>query len=267
MSIDRPTIADITETLEAVAPLRLQEDYDNCGLLVGDPSEECTGTLLTVDITPEVVREAIDAGCNLIVAHHPVIFRGLKHLNDGGSAVERSVIEAVRGHIAIYACHTSLDNAQGGVSVTMARMLGLKEIEVLAPSLTDPGSGSGATGIFQEPVTAASFVELVKSVFKSPVARCTSFDMDAPIRRVALCGGSGAFLIGDAIRAGAQAFVTSDTKYHDFVDYAGRILIVDIGHHESENCTKDIFYHVIKEKFPNFAVRYARLDVNPIIYL
>lgn len=266
MSVVQPTIRQIADLLERTAPLSLQESYDNCGLIVGDPSAVCTGALLTVDVTPDIVREAADAGCNLIVAHHPLIFHGLKHLLVGGSAVEQAVIAALRAGIAVYACHTALDNAPSGVSARMAAMLGLTDAAILAPDASG-SAGSGVVASLPSPVTASRFVQLVKAAFGSPVARCSAYDMDAPISRVALCGGSGAFLIPQAIAAGAQAFVTSDTKYHDFVDNARRILIVDIGHHESENCTKDIFYHVIKEKFPNFAVRYARLDVNPIIYL
>ncbi len=266
MSVVQPTIRQIADMLEQTAPLSLQESYDNCGLIVGDFSAVCTGALLTVDVTPDIVREAADAGCNLIVAHHPLIFHGLKHLLDGGSAVEQAVIAALRGGIAVYVCHTALDNAPSGVSARMAAMLGLTDVTILAPDASGR-AGSGVVGSLPSPVTASSFVQMVKAAFDSPVARCSAYDMDAPISRVALCGGSGSFLIPNAIAAGAQAFVTSDTKYHDFVDNAHRILITDIGHHESENCTKDIFYHVIKEKFPNFAVRYARLDVNPIIYL
>lgn len=362
-------ISDIILVLEEVAPRSLQEEYDNCGLLVGSADVECTGVLLTVDVTPAVVREAIDSGLNLIVAHHPLIFRGLKSLT-GKSAVERSVIMAIRGGISIYACHTCLDNAADGVSKRMALMLGMKNVAVLDPqkgkslklsvfvptahadllskALFEAGAGvagnydfccymsdgrgsfraldgadpfvgkigevhveqetrlevilpvwkrtaveaallsahpyetpayefvavenysetgSGAIGELPEAITALELVERVKAVFASPVARCSSFPMDRNVTKVAMCGGSGAFLIGKAIAGGAQAFITSDTKYHDFVDYADRILIIDIGHHESENCTKDIFYHVIREKFPIFAVRYSQSDINPIKYL
>lgn len=266
MSALQPTIRQIADALEQAAPLALQESYDNCGLLVGDPSAPCSGVLLTVDVTPDIVREAVASGCNLIVAHHPLIFHGLKRLLDGGSAVEQAVIAALRDGISVYACHTALDNVPSGVSARMAAMLGLTDVDILAP---DPSgsTGTGAVGNLPVPVTAGRLVQIVKATFDSPVARCSAFDMEARVSRVALCGGSGAFLISDAIRAGAQAFITSDTKYHDFVDNARRLLIIDIGHHESENCTKDIFYHVIKEKFPNFAVRYSQFDVNPIIYL
>lgn len=363
-------VSQIIATLEEQAPLALQEDYDNSGLIVGAPAQECTGALLTVDVTPDIVREARDKGCNLIISHHPLTFKGLKRLN-GRTPVEQSVIEAIRAGIAIYACHTSMDNAAGGVSHRMATKLGLDNISVLDPQLDrlvklsvyvpdshadevrlalfDAGAGrlgnydscsystqgtgtfrataganpyvgeigemhseaetrievllpswrrhavenallqthpyeepayefinianasrhtgSGAVGNLQSSIPAAQLVALVKEAFGSPVARCSRYPLDNPIRRVALCGGSGSFLIGKAIAAGAQAFITSDTKYHDFVDHGDSILIIDIGHHESENCTKEIFYHRIKEIFPNFAVKYSEKDTNPINYL
>lgn len=260
------SIGDIASTLERYAPIALQEDYDNCGLLVGAPGKECHGVLLTVDVTPEVVREAVATGCNLIVSHHPLLFKGLKKIN-GTTAVERSVIEAIRNDVAIYACHTCLDNAAGGVSKKMSAMLGLHDVEVLDPLGADSLTGCGAVGNLPTPIVAACFVEKVKKIFGTPVARCSEFPIERQIRRVALCGGSGAFLIDKAIASGAEAFITSDTKYHDFVDRANEILLIDIGHHESENCTKEIFFNVIKEKFPNFAVMYSQSDINPIKYL
>lgn len=263
--MNAPTIGQITAALEAYAPIALQEDYDNCGLLTGTADARCSGVLLTVDCTPAVVSEAIDKGCNLIVAHHPLIFRGLKRLT-GKSAVEEAVIAAIRGDIAIYACHTCLDNAPGGVSWRMAEKLSLTDIEVLDPK-RDPSTGCGVIGALPGLLTGRQLIDLVKRTFGSPVARCTEYPLDKEIRCVALCGGSGSFLTDTAINRKAQAFITSDTKYHDFVDQAGRILIIDIGHHESENCTKEIFYHVIKEKFPNFAVQYSGFDINPIKYL
>ena len=257
-------ISDITAALEAFAPLALQESYDNCGLIVGRPETECDGALLTVDVTPATVEEARRRGLNLIVAHHPLIFKGLKRLN-GETPVEQAVIAAIRADIAIYACHTCLDNAPGGVSHQMASMLKLSDVSTLDPAAD--GSGSGAIGSLPQPLAAEDFVRTVKQTFGSPVARCTALPQDRLISRVAMCGGSGSFLIEKAIEAGADAFITSDTKYHDFVDYHNRILLVDIGHHESENSTKQIFYNIISEKFPTFAVEYSQTDTNPIKYL
>lgn len=363
-------VGHIIAAIEEFAPKALQEDYDNTGLIIGSPAMECDSALLTVDVTPAVVQEAIDRGCQLIISHHPLVFKGLKRFN-GTTPVEQSVMMAIRAGIAVYACHTAVDNARQGVSMQMCRMLGLDSPAPLDPqtdrclklvtfvpkshtesvrlALFDAGAGSigdydfcsfssegtgtfrpldgadpfvgsvgdihhepevrmevllpiwlkskvseallqthpyeepayefltvdtnaahtgcGAVGNLPEPLSPAQLADLVKRTFGSPVARCTSYPADSQIRRVALCGGSGSFLISKAIAAGAQAFISSDTKYHDFVDYADSIFLIDIGHHESENCTKDIFYHIITKKFPNFAVEYSQKDTNPINYL
>lgn len=363
-------IGHITAALEEFAPPQLQEDFDNCGLIIGSPAHECSGVLVSVDVTPAVVREAVDTGCNLIVAHHPLLFKGIKRLT-GLTPVEQAVKLALCHDIAVYASHTCLDNAAEGVSHLMASKLGLQSVKVLDPkpgtltalsvcvpaeaadelrlALFDAGAGHigdydscsfavrgtgtfrpldgaepysgkvgsqycgeeirldvvlpsylqknvektllqvhpyeepayqffpmlngsryiglGAVGNLAKALTPGELVAQVKSVFQSPVARCSAYPADSVVRRVAVCGGAGSSLIPKAIAAGAQAIVTSDTRYHDFVDYADTILIVDIGHHESENCTKDIFYHIITKKFPNFAVRYANTDINPINYL
>ncbi len=260
-----PTIAQITRRLEEIAPTSLQESYDNCGLILGNPDTTCTGVLLSVDVTPSTVAEAIATGCNLIVAHHPLIFRGLKKLT-GESLVERTVIDALRNGIAVYACHTCLDNAPGGVSQLMASKLGLTDIKILDPRPADPSTGCGAIGQVPAPISANYLIDRVKQTFGSPIVRCTEPPLNE-IKTIAMCGGSGSFLIPAAKAAGAQAFITSDTKYHDFVDNTHDIFLIDIGHHESENCTKEIFYHVITKFFPNFAVRYAQTDINPIKYL
>ncbi|MCC8039091.1 MAG: Nif3-like dinuclear metal center hexameric protein [Bacteroidales bacterium] len=261
-----PKISDIVEALEAFAPPILQESWDNTGLIIGRGDQECTGVLLCVDVTPGIVAEAIGKGSNLIVAHHPLIFRGLKRLN-GNGRVERAAIDAIRAGVAIYACHTSVDNTVGGVSYTLARLLGLKEVEVLEQKPgTDHGIGLGVVGNLPHPMAPRDLVELVKTTCHSPVARCTA-PPSGDITRVALCGGSGSEFIPQAIAAGAQAYITADTRYHDFCDYSGQIFIIDIGHFESEECTKEIFYQIIREKFPNFAVTYSQIEKNPIVYI
>lgn len=259
-------VADIIDAIETVAPPALQEEWDNTGLLVGRREAECRGVMLCVDVTVEIVREALDAGCDMIVSHHPLIFKGLKRLN-GAGRVEQSVELAIKEGVAIYCCHTSIDNAPGGVSWTMAKRLGVTDCGVLSQHAgNDPTVGLGTIGRFSEPLAAAELVERVKRSFGSPVARCSRLPQGA-ISRVAMCGGSGSEFLGEAIAAGAQAYITSDTRYHDFVDYGDKIFIVDIGHFESEECTKEIFYQIITEKFPNFAVRYSVIETNPISYL
>lgn len=258
---------DIAEALEAVAPLSLQESYDNCGWQVGTPEADCRGVLVCVDVTPARVTEAVENGCNMIVSHHPLLFHGLKHIT-GDTVVERTVMSAISNGIGIYSLHTALDNAPApwGVSSEMARMLGLKDIRPL-----DMTTGSGAVGQLPEAAAAGEAIELVKATFGTPVVRCSDLSPRggavAPVNTIALCGGSGSFLIDQAIAAGADLYLTSDTSYHKFVDYAPAIILADIGHFESERCTKAIISRIISEKFPNFAVWYSQQESNPITYL
>ncbi len=251
-------IKDITDTIEEAAPLALQESYDNAGLIIGDSREECSGVLFCVDVTPDTVEEASRRGCNLIVSHHPLIFKGLKRLT-GSTLQQRAAIAAIKAGIAVYAAHTNLDAAENGVNYTLADMLGLSDITPLA-------TAPGVVGSLCPPLTATELVERIKKVCGSPVTRCT-VPPQGKLSRLALCGGSGSFLIDDAADAGADAFLTSDVKYHDFVDNADRIFIIDIGHYESEKCTKQIFYHIVSKKFPNFALYYSETEKNPINYL
>lgn len=260
-SFDMPKISDIIGALEEYAPLVLQESYDNCGLQTGDASRECTGAMLCVDPTPAVIAEAAAAGCNLVVSHHPLIFRGLKRLT-GSTPVEQAVELSIRHGVAVYSLHTCLDNAPAGVSRRMAGMLGLERVEAL-----DAASGGGAVGELAEPLAAEDFLREVKRVFGAPVVRHSVADGSRMVSRVALCGGSGAPMLPAALACGADAMVTADVKYHDFADFGGRILIADIGHFESEQCTTGIFTDIITKKFPNFAVRDSHVESNPVNYM
>ena len=356
--------AAIISAIEDFAPAEFQESWDNTGVQVGSLRAECTGVLLCLDVTPAIVDEAIRRNCNLIISHHPLLFKGLKRIS-GNSPVEESVMRAIAAGITIYSCHTAVDSTSGGVSYRMAELLGAKPVKVLSPleglmirvsaivtpdcadtaltafnetspesvgfrsaserysvsvvtgdpfssadissencvkieatvrssvcknlcnalseSLgsglltlttekvagTDPAVGLGVFALYEEEaVKPTDLINRVKSAFGSPVVRCSTIpDGEIDIRRIAMCGGSGSEFISTAIRMGAQAFITSDTKYHDFVDYGNDILIIDIGHFESESCTKEIFYNVIREKFPNFACYYSETEENPIKYI
>ena len=261
------TIDTIIGAIQKMAPTALQESYDNSGLQLGDAAKECTGVLLCVDVTPGRVDEAVARGCNLIVSHHPLLFHGLKQIT-GATPQQQAVIRAIEAGVAVYSAHTSLDNAPGGVSAWLARDLGLHYLGSLCPVAKDtPDAGAGAIAASPEPLTAMQLVERVKKACASPVCRCTRPPEGAVITRVAMCGGSGGSMIPDAIAAGAQAYITSDVRYHDFLDYGDRIFIIDIGHFESESCTKRIFYHIITQKFPNFAVHYSDSEKNPINYI
>jgi len=258
-------ISDIIAALERVAPLDLQEGYDNAGLQIGNASAQCSGALLCVDITPAVVEEASEKGCNLIISHHPLFFKGVKKLT-GATIQQEAAIAAIKNDIAVYSAHTNLDNAPEGVSRVFAEMLGLSDISQLIPHLPASGSGAGAIGNLPHGITASQLVERVKKACNSPIARCTT-PPEGSLNRIALCGGSGGSFIQEAIAAGAQAYITSDVRYHDFVDFASKIFLIDIGHYESEKCTKDIFYHIVSKIFPNFALYYSEKEKNPINYL
>ncbi len=270
MSAKQPvTLADIVGCIEDFASPGLQEKWDNTGwqLCPLTPDAPCTGVMLCLDVTPEVVAEASAEGCNLIISHHPLIFKGLKHIT-GASQVERSVISAITGGIAVYSSHTALDSASRGVSHRLGSMLGLADMSVLDPQPGSPETGLGVIGHYPEPIPVADFIRRVKEVYGASVVRRSEGPEGMErVGRVALCSGSGGEFIGTAIARGADAYITSDTRYHDFVDFGKKILMVDTGHFESEICTKSIFSAIISEKFPTFAVRQSRAEQNPVRYV
>lgn len=260
-----PAISEIIDEIERFAPLSLQEGYDNSGVQVTLGTDApCSGVLLTFDHSPEAVAEAVARGCNLIIAHHPIIFRPLRRVA-GEDVSQLTVMAAMRAGVTLYSAHTSLDNAPGGISVEMARRMGLEGVEVLVPGVD--GCGSGAVGNLPLPMTAAAFVSMAKETFNADVARCSRHNPDDMVSRVALCGGAGGSFIGDAVKAGADVYITGDIRYHDFQERWRDILLVDIGHFETEQCSSSIFFNIIREKFPTFAVQYSQLQQNPVEYL
>jgi dinuclear metal center YbgI/SA1388 family protein len=362
-------ISEIISELESIAPLFLQEDFDNSGLQTGNPQREITGVLVCIDVTEAVLYEAINLGCNLVISHHPLIFRPLKKIT-GGNYIERCVEIACKHDITIYACHTNLDNATEGVNFYIAKKLGLQNIRTLSPkknsllklsvfvpvnyaetvrnalfaagaghtgnydscSFNTEGNGtfragedanpfvgnrgelhtehetcietivpkgrksaviralldthpyeepafdlcplanewssvgSGAVGELPEDENETVFLQKIKSTFGLDVLKHSPLT-GKNIRRVALCGGSGAFLIQEAIAAGAGIFITGEAKYNDFYDVEDRILLAVAGHYETEVCTKQLFYDVIQKKNTNFAVHFSKVDSNPVSYM
>ena len=275
-------IHEIVSAFEAVAPLALQESYDNSGLIVGEMGAQVSKALLCLDSTEAVVDEAIAKGCDLIVAHHPIVFGGLKQFT-GGDYVQRALIKAIRNNIAIYACHTNLDNVlRGGVNERIAQQLGFEAERVLRPVAADFGSFVGIGGLddsdvfrtagagvlcnLQKPMNVLDFLQHLKAKMGVEVVKYTKCDVEM-VSKVAICGGAGSFLIGDALRAGADAFITSDVKYHEFFDAEGKMLLCDIGHYESEKYTIDLFSNILSAKFPKFATIFAGTITNPIDYL
>jgi len=361
-------LSELTDHLESLAPLDYQEPYDNSGLLVGRPDKEVHHALLSLDCTEAVVEEAIELGCDVILSHHPIVFKGLKRFN-GNNYVERVVMMAIKHDIALYAIHTNLDNVTGGVNSQLAERLGLQNTRILNPKGellrklvvfvpgdyvetvraalfnagagtignyddcsfnaagygtfragegTDPfvgkpgeqhredeirvevvfpankeraillglfeahpyeevaydiyrlqnshqGVGSGLIGRLEQPVGEAEFLGLLKEQLNANVIRHTAL-RGKPVTHVAVCGGAGGFLLSQAIRSGADMFVTADYKYHEFFDAEGKIVIADVGHFESEQFTPQLLLEIIRKKFPTFAVRLTGMDTNPIKY-
>lgn len=361
-------LAVLIKHLEAFAPPDYQEDYDNSGLLTGSPEQEVFSALVALDCTEAVVDEAVSLGCDLIITHHPVIFKGLKSLT-GKTYVERVVLKAVRNNIALYAIHTNLDHVKQGVNGVIAERLGLKNIRILRPKdnllkklvtfcpleqadalrralfeagaghignysecsfnaegfgtfkagedadpyVGEPGvhhqepevrietvfvgrderrvvlallenhpyeevaydiyplgnqlesAGAGMIGWLEQEMEGRAFLGMLREKMDAAVIRHTNL-LPKKIRRVAVCGGSGSFLLKDAIAAGADAFVTADFKYHEFFDADGKLVIADIGHFESEQFTSNLLIDIIQEKFPNFAIRLTEHNTNPINY-
>lgn len=259
------TINDITSYLESIAPAHLQESYDNAGLIVGHPDTEVTGVLTTLDCTETIIEEAKARGCNLVVAHHPIVFRGLKRFN-GSNYVERTVIKAIKEEVAIYAIHTNLDNVRHqGVNERIAQRLELQNLRLLKPKNEEKTIGSGMVGELPHPMSSDTFLRFLKDRMELKLIKHTEFGQES-VSTVALCGGSGGFLLGDAKAAGAQAFITSDYKYHEFFDADGDIVICDIGHFESERFTTQLLAELLTKKFPTFAVLCTDRNTNPVRY-
>ncbi|MFT6000995.1 MAG: dinuclear metal center YbgI/SA1388 family protein [Neolewinella sp.] len=259
------TIGDITTHLESIAPAHLQESYDNAGLIVGDPATEVTGVLTSLDCTEEIIAEAKAKGCNLVVAHHPIVFRGLKRFN-GSNYVERTVIKAIKEDVAIYAIHTNLDNVRHqGVNERIAQRLGLENLRLLGPKDDDGTIGSGMVGELPVALQETAFLRHLKDRMDTPVIKHTQL-LEQQVKTVALCGGAGGFLLSQAKKAGAQVFVTSDYKYHEFFDADGDLVICDIGHYESEQYTTQLLAELLSKKFRTFAVLCTGRITNPVRY-
>jgi dinuclear metal center YbgI/SA1388 family protein len=263
-------ISKIMAALESWAPLSYQESYDNCGLLVGDPSTACTGIICSLDCTEAVVDEAIEKGCNLIVSHHPIVFRGIKQFVPQ-HYVSRVVIKAIQNNIAIYAIHTNLDNLLDGVNKTLADRLHLENRRILSPKLgikdqNNQAIGSGIIGELPLETGETDFLKWVKEKLDLQVIKHTHFT-NKPMKTIALCGGTGSFLIDSALAQKADCFITSDLKYHEFFEADGKLLLVDIGHGESEQWVPSLIVAFLTGKFPTFAVLESLVNTQPVHYL
>jgi len=246
-------ISDITEYLDSQTHPEYQEDYDNSGFLLGDPMQQCTGILIALDLTDVVVCEALERKANLIVTHHPFIFSGLKRIIPTDT-VGRLIFSLIEKGIAVYAAHTNLDNLPNGVNGILSQVLGLTECHILRPLVGQPSPevGAGMVGLLPYPLPTEAFLQQVKMSLGLPFLRLSEI-ANPVVSRVAICGGAGNFLIEDAIAQKADLYLTGDLKYHDFQRAQERITLVDIGHFESEQFSKQLIYSIISKKFSNFA--------------
>lgn len=258
------TIKNVSDYLEEIAPLNQAEDFDNVGLLIGNETTEVKGVLVTLDTLEETVDEAIKKNCNLIVSFHPIIFSGLKKIN-GNSYVEKVVMKAIQNNIAIYATHTALDNSKIGVSAKMCEVLGLSNYSILLPK-DDGATGMGMIGNLPKPMQEEDFLKFTKKTFKTNGIRYSN-KTGKLVRKVAVLGGSGSFAITDAIQKKADVYISADFKYHDFFKAEDKILLIDVGHYESEQFTKNLLVDYLTKKFTSFAIILSEKSTNPIYYL
>ena len=259
-------IKEVLSALERFAPLPLQESWDNAGLQVGLTETEVSGALLCLDVNEKIVDEAIRKGCNVVVSHHPLLFRGLKTISDL-TDVQRTVMKAVQKGVCVISMHTNMDNAKGGVNYKMAEKLGLRDVLFLAPKSVDGvESGSGVIGELPEAQASDDFVLAVKKAFGVECAMCNEL-LRRPVRKVALCGGAGDFLLDEALKAGADAFITGEMHYHQYFGYEQQIQICVIGHYQSEQYTTEIFRDIIEKECPGVRTCIAETCTNPVLYL
>ena len=269
-------IYQVVDALEHYAPLPLQEGYDNAGLQVGlTEAVEVSGALLCLDVTEDVVDEAIRKGCNLIVSHHPLIFRKLARISDE-NYVQRTVRKAIKNDITIVSMHTNMDAAKGGVNFKIAEKLGLRNLHFFGGEKEIDGvkGGEGVIGeitdetdaLHADGIAADDLVLMLRERFQAECVQCNQL-LRRPIRKVALCGGAGSFLLDAAIAAGADAFITGEMHYHEFFGHEQEIQICVIGHYQSEQFTSEIFRSIITEKCPGVKCEISEINTNPIIYL
>lgn len=258
-------IREVVDALERFAPLPLQESFDNAGLQVGLTEAEVSGALLCLDVTEAIVDEAVSKGCNLIVSHHPLIFHKLAHVT-GGTYVERCVVKAIRNDVAIVSMHTNMDSATGGVNHKIAEKLGLQHLRFIGEEKTADGvaGGAGVMGQLPRSIPSADFIALIKRRFNVAHVQASQL-LRRPIQTVAICGGAGSFLLDEALKAGADAFLTGEMHYHEYFGHDQQIQIAVIGHYQSEQFTPEVFRSILAPLGVPCCI--AQTDTNPIVWL
>ena len=261
-------VSEITEILDKWMPISIAEDFDNVGLLVGDLNSEVKNILVTLDTTLNVVDEALDKDCNLIVSYHPIIFNSLKKITTDSGYVQKSLIKAVKNNISVYAIHTSLDNHPEGISYFLSKKIGLKKISTLIPKIDNKNNfkiGMGTKGELIEPMEENNFFDLIKNKLELKYLR-HSVKLNKKISKVSIVVGSGSFAIKNSLDSNVDAFITSDLKYHNFYEADNKAILVDIGHYESENHIKLIIKEFLNKKLPNFTILLSKQNINPVNY-
>ena len=248
-------VQDIIASIETIAPKELQESYDNVGLQCGTMQQEVNRILSCIDITEAVIDEAIAKGCQMIVSHHPLIFRGVKNLVPEHSYIHRTIIKAIKHDIALYCAHTNLDKAEGGVNDKIAEVLGLTDVQ--------PMREGGVVGILPKSLAVNDFLQLVKEKLHAERVCSNSGEFSRhEVLRIALCGGSGAEYIAEAEARQADAFLTGEIKYHDYFDHPN-LLLVEAGHYETEQYTKQLLRDIITRQVPDVEVLISEVRTNP----
>ncbi len=262
-------VKEVIDFLHTIAPSHYQEDYDNSGLLIGDDNATVTSVLISLDVTEAVLEEAIEKKSNLIISHHPIIFSGVKRIVNQ-NYVQRIIRKAIKNDLNLFAIHTNLDNVyHHGVNTSIAQKLGLHNIQILRPKMVDgkinPEIGAGIIAELPQSMEGRDFLSFLKENLNLSSIKYTNL-LEKPIKKVAICGGSGRFLLQDAITHNADVFVSSDFKYHEFFDADNQIVIADIGHYESERHTIQLLHEILTEKFNNFAAHLTTINTNPVNY-
>ena len=261
-------INKVLDILESWMPKEISEDFDNVGLLIGDASKDLKNILVTLDATVDVIEEAIDKDCNLIISYHPIIFEGIKRINEEKGYVQKALIKAIENRISIYALHTSMDNHPNGISASLAKIIGLNKTSTLIPKekkINNLKTGMGTVGYLKSKISEEKFLNLVKKRINNTLIR-HSKKTGKKISKVAIVAGSGSFAIDDCLDNNVNALITSDLKYHKFFIENDKILLVDIGHFESEKHIKLVIQEYLKKKLPNFTILLSEKNVNPVNY-
>jgi dinuclear metal center YbgI/SA1388 family protein len=261
-------VSEITEILDNWMPISIAEDFDNVGLIVGDLNSEVKNILVTLDTTQNVVDEALDKDCNLIVSYHPIIFNDLKKITSDSGYIQKSIIKAVKNNISVYAIHTSLDNHPEGISHFLSKKIGLKNTSILIPKTNEKNNlkiGMGIKGELIEPLEETDFFDLLKDKLELKYLR-HSLTLNKLISKVSIVVGSGSFAIKNSLDSDMDAFITSDLKYHNFYEADNKAVLVDIGHYESENHIKLIIKEFLNKKLPNFTILLSKENINPVNY-